>query len=121
MNRKAMLSVLMVFALGVAVGAMGFYVAKSGVLADPKPRPSVVERLTQELGLSAEQQQQLSTILDETKKNYETVYTPIRPQMEAARQQGRQKVRAILTAEQLVKYEERVRRMDEERARRHAK
>jgi hypothetical protein len=118
MNRKAIFSVAMVFVLGVAVGALGFSVAKSRVQAQQRLTP--LQSLTQEVGLDAQQQQQISVILDETKKNFESIYGPIRPQMEAARQQGRQRIRAILTQEQLVKYEERVRRMDEERAKRNA-
>ncbi len=116
MNRKALLVVAMVFVLGVAVGAMGFYLASSRVMAER--RATVVERLTLELSLTAEQQQHVSAILEETKKNYNAIYDPIRPQMEAARREGRQKIRAILTPEQLPKFEEHLRRIDEERAKR---
>ena len=120
MNRKAFLVVALVFALGVAVGAMGFYLASQQVVAQqPKPQ-KLVEKLTMELSLTPAQQGQLTTILEETKKNYEEIFTPVRPQLEAARQHGRQKIRAILTPEQLVKFEEHLRRIDEERAKRNA-
>jgi Spy/CpxP family protein refolding chaperone len=116
MNRKAILLVTMVFVLGVVVGAAGYYIAAGQVSA--KPRATVVQRLTTELSLSAEQQKQVSDILDETRKKYDSIYGPVRPQMEAARQEGRQKIRAILTPEQQVKFEEHLRRIDEERAKR---
>jgi len=115
MNRKAFLGVMLVFVLGVATGAMGLYISQVG---GSGKRPTVVERLTNELSLTALQQQQVTTILEETKKNYNTIIDPVRPQMEAARHDGRQKIRAILTPEQLPKFEEHLRRIDEERAKR---
>lgn len=120
MNRKALLVVAMVFVLGVAVGAMGFYLANRQVTAGGDRRAPIVERLTSELSLTPQQQSQLSSILEESKKHYDEIYAPIRPQVESVRQQGRQKIRAILTADQLVKFEEHLRRIDEERAKRNA-
>ncbi len=116
MNRRAFLVVGMVFVLGVAAGAMGFYLASSRVFANK--RMSVVDRLTMEVSLSPEQQQKVTSILEETKKQYNLIYDPIRPQMELVRQDGRQKIRALLTPEQLPKFEEHLRRIDEERAKR---
>ena len=120
MNRKAMFVVVMVFLLGVAAGAMGFYLANRQVTASGDKRAAVVERLTKDLSLNAEQQAQLTAILEDSKKQYDTIYAPIRPQVESVRQQGRQKIRALLTPEQLVKFEEHLRRIDEERAKRNA-
>ena len=120
MNRKALLVVAIVFVLGVAVGAMGFYLASNQVVAGGDRRATLVERLTMELSLTPEQQGQLTAILDESKKRYDEIYAPIRPQVDAVRQQGRQKIRAILNAEQLAKFEDRLRRMDEERAKRNS-
>ncbi len=117
MNRKAFLVVTLVFLLGVAAGAMSFYLASNRVFAF-KQRPTVVERLTQEVSLTPDQQQQVTAILEDTKKQYNAIYDPIRPQMEAVRKDGRQRIRAILTPEQLPKFEDHLRRIDEERAKR---
>lgn len=119
MNRKAFWVVAMVFLLGVAVGAMGFYFANRQVTAVGK-RATVLEKLTTELSLTPAQQAQLSSILEESKKHYDEIYAPIRPQVEAVRQQGRQKIRVILTPEQLVKFEQHLREIDEARAKRNA-
>jgi len=117
MNRKAFLGVMMVFVLGVATGAMGFYLSQ----VRAGGRATVVERLTSELSLTPQQQQQVTAILEETKKNYTAIIDPVRPQMETARHDGRQKIRAILSPEQLPKFEEHLRRIDEERAKRNTK
>jgi len=116
MNRKAFLGVMLVFVLGVATGAMGFYLSQ--VRAGVGGRPTVVERLTNELSLTPLQQQQVTAVLEETKKSYDSILNPVRPQMEAVRHDGRQKIRAILSADQLPKFEEHLRRIDEERAKR---
>ena len=118
MNRKAAFLVILVFLLGVGVGALGSYVTTSRVLAGkPRGQARVVEQLTRDLGLSAQQQEQLTAILDETKDKYHAVYEQVRPQMEEIRSQGRQKIRGILNAEQLPKFAEYLRKLDEERKR----
>jgi uncharacterized membrane protein len=116
MNRKALLPVLAVFLLGIAVGAMSYYVASTRAWADRRTSP--VERLANELSLNADQRQKLSVILEEGKKQYQELYRPLRPQADAIRLDGRQRIRAILSAEQLPRFEEYLRKIDEERARR---
>jgi len=124
MHRKATLLVIGVFLLGIAIGSVGTYVTEQRVLGgrrDDRGRtgPSrMVEKLTQDLGLTPEQQTQLTQILEETGKKYEGIIAPIRPQMEQARQEGRARIRAMLTAEQLPKFEEYLRKIDEERKKR---
>jgi len=118
MNRKAALLVILVFVLGLALGALGMHLATSRIWAGP-PRPKdparVVHELTRELGLTPDQQKQLSAIVEETRAKYHAIYEECRPRMDEARQQGRQKIRGILTPEQLVKFEARLQRLDEER------
>ena len=122
MNRKAALLVIFVFVLGIALGAVGMRLAETRVLGDRVSNHGraggpgrFVEQLSQEVGLTAAQQQQISSILEDTRKKYEETYTTIRPQMEQTRQEGRARIRAILTPEQLPKFEEFLRRIDEER------
>jgi Spy/CpxP family protein refolding chaperone len=122
MNRKATVLVILVFLLGIALGAVGMRVAEQKVWGDRRDErvraggpARMVEQLTRELALTAEQQQQLNSILEDTRKKYESTYTTIRPQMEQTRQEGRGRIRSMLTPTQLPKFEEYLRRIDEER------
>ncbi len=128
MNRKAFFLVLAVFLLGVTLGAVGFYVANERIAANSpaanesrhnggKRKGNLVERLTQELSLSVEQQQKVGAVLDETRRKYDATYSTIRPQMETIRQEGRQNIRAVLTPDQQAGFEAYLQRVDQERAR----
>lgn len=133
MNRKAALLVILVFVLGVALGAVSMRVVEAEVWGGPAPwvkvshgHPSkpggkmggpgrIIEQLTQEVRLTSAQQEQVASILEDTRKKYEETYTTIRPQMEQTRQEGRARIRSVLKPEQLPKFEEFLRRIDEER------
>ena len=122
-NRKAVVLVLAVFVLGILLGALATYMAGGRVWAGrdghgPRGRARLMEQLTQDLSLTAEQQKQLDAILAETQKKYEVLYEPVRAQADLVRQQGRENIRAILTPEQRTKFEEVLRRIDEERKKR---
>jgi Spy/CpxP family protein refolding chaperone len=124
-NRKALAFLLAVFVLGAAAGVLGtMWATKTGLAAGSAgpskfTKPAAMEWLTNELKLSAEQQQQLGPILDETATSYEAIRERVRPEYDQVRQQSRDRIRAILTPEQKARFEELVRQMDEERARRH--
>jgi Spy/CpxP family protein refolding chaperone len=122
-NRKPVLWLLIVFALGLVLGVLASELAGGWGIFGGRGRRGdwrqhAVERFTRELSLSAEQRQQLETILDETKKKYQGISETTRPQYEAARQEGREKIRVILTPEQKVKFEELIREIDREHAER---
>jgi hypothetical protein len=118
-SKQAIGYLVVVFLLGVALGAGGMYWAQSRdmlVQAKPKPKmekmPSTVDWLSKELDLSQDQKQQLGAILDETRESYDTLWAEIDPKFEAARWAGREKIRAILNAKQKEQFEELVRRLD---------
>jgi len=116
MNRKAIVLVLGVFILGMIVGGLGLYLAEGRVLRGSAQRGGpgrVVQQLTTDLGLGAEQQKQLETILEETRSRYEKLYETIQPERQKIREEGRDRIRAILSPEQRAKFEEFVRRIDE--------
>lgn len=123
-NKRAIAYLFLVFALGAALGVLGTLWAGRTGWAAPSGPPSMRDKqgaaqwLTHELALTAEQQQQLGVILDETATNYEAIRDRVRPEYEQVRQTSRDRIRAILTPEQTARFEELVQQMDEERARR---
>ena len=123
-TRKAALWVGVVFLLGAALGGMLGYVfahhtamAAPAQLTDSEKRAQKVQRLTQELNLSVDQQKQLDAILASVQAQYKAIHQSTDPQIDQARQKGREQIRAILAPEQKPKFEEFLRRLDEERKR----
>ena len=121
-TRKAAFWVGVVFLLGAALGGMLGYVfahhtamAAPAQMTDAQKRAQKVERLTQELNLTASQQQQLDAILTSVQSEYKVIRQSTEPQIDQARQKGREQIRAILTPEQKPKFEEFLKRLDEER------
>ncbi|HMD38693.1 MAG TPA: hypothetical protein VKH15_05390 [Candidatus Acidoferrum sp.] len=122
-KQKAALWVGVVFVLGAALGGVfGYFYGHRGVVAasnpplsEPERRAKKVEQLTQELGLTNDQRQQLDTILTQVHAQYKTLHEQSDAQMNDARQKGRDQIRAILTADQKPKFEEFLKKIDEER------
>ena len=73
------------------------------------------ERMTRELTLSPDQQKQLGPILDDMQAKFRALHEQIAPQAEQIRQEGRARIRALLTPEQEPKFEDFVRRFDEQK------
>jgi len=80
-----------------------------------RPRPTYVERLTQDLGLSPEQRQQIQAALDRHQPRMDSLWTELRrqfPQMDTQRLAIRQEILALLTPEQQAKYAAIIQRQD---------
>jgi Spy/CpxP family protein refolding chaperone len=128
-KRRAALWVAIVFVLGAALGGVfGFFyghrstvAAANPPLSEPQRRAQRVEQLTQELGLTNDQKQQLDSALSQLHAEYKSIHDQSNQQldsrMDQARQKGRDQIRAILTPEQKPKFEEFLKRLDEERKR----
>lgn len=123
-RQKAALWVGLVFLLGAALGGtLGYVFAHSSYAAAPAPltddvkRHQKVERLTQELSLTADQQQQLDAIIADVQGQMKGVRQSTEPQLNDVRQKGRERIRGILTPEQKPKFEEYLRKLDEEKKR----
>jgi Spy/CpxP family protein refolding chaperone len=121
-TRKAALWVGVVFLLGAALGGMLGYVfahhttmAASPQLTDTQKRAQKVQKLTEELSLTPDQQRQIDAILTAVQAQAKAIRQSTDPQMDAARQKGREQIRAVLLPEQKPKFEEFLRRIDEER------
>ena len=123
-TRKAALWIGAVFLLGAALGGvLGYVFAHRPVIAaaapqgEPERRAHRVAELTRELALTPQQAQQLDAILLKWHGQTKAIRDQSDAQLETARQKGRAEVRSILTPEQLPKFEEFLRRLDEERKR----
>jgi Spy/CpxP family protein refolding chaperone len=119
-RREAALLVLVVFLLGALLGGLGNHLWGERVWGRQNPlgsptRDQLVNNLTRELQLTPDQQQQLGAIVDDTRAKISAAYVPANAQREELRQQGRARIRAILTPEQLPKFEAFMHRLDEQR------
>lgn len=123
-NRKAVLLVFVLFVLGIALGSVGTYLVTTQVQA-ARPRASLshnyagtVAMFTQGLSLSSDQRTQLEAIFNDMRSHYEALHQKLDPEYEQVRQQGRERIRQILTPEQRPKFEDLLRQIDEDRRRR---
>ena len=121
-NRKAIALLILVFALGIALGVVGTrvvnaraFAARSGALPQGNNPPRAVARLTQELNLTPDQQKQITEILSEMQAGYNNVREQANPQYDRIRSQGRDHIRQVLTPEQQPKFEVYLQRLDQER------
>jgi Spy/CpxP family protein refolding chaperone len=121
-RREAAVLFFIVFVLGALFGAAGVHVWAQRVSGEPAvvsnnhpTREQMIDSFSQEVQLTAEQRQQLGAIMDDTVAKWKMLYAPLDVQREAIRQQGRDRIRGILTPEQVPKFEDYMRRVDEQR------
>jgi Spy/CpxP family protein refolding chaperone len=121
-TRKAVLWIVAVFILGAALGGVSGYVfahrtvsAAPPQLSDEAKRHQKVAVLTTTLGLTTDQQTQIDAIFSDTSRQFQAVHKESDAQIEVLRQKARDRIRALLTPEQLPKFEAFLRKMDEDR------
>src|SRR5208337_5652635 len=115
MSRRAYLYFALTFLLGVIVGGtcVLFRSWSTGHWHRPFNRRSFVGRLKAELNLSDTQVTQLEQILHGSTKKFESAQQQADSQLNAVRQETRDRIRQILSPEQTQKFDELVRRWDE--------
>jgi esterase/lipase len=123
-RQKATLWLAIIFVLGAALGGIfGYalahhtYAAAPIVLTAEAKRAQRREQMTREVNLNAEQQKQVGAILDQAQTEYKAVHDVMDPQIEVVRQKTRDKIRALLSGDQKPRFEEFLRKLDEERIR----
>ena len=123
-KQKAALWVGAVFLLGAALGGVLGYLfahrpvsASNPPLSEPERRARRVAQLTKELSLTPQQSQQMDEVLKQIHGEIKVARDQADAQLEQLRQKGRSEMRAILTPEQTPKFEEFLKRLDEERKR----
>jgi Spy/CpxP family protein refolding chaperone len=121
-TRKAALWVGVVFLLGAALGGVIGYSyehhlvsAASTPLPEPERRAHRVHELTEALGLTSAQSQQVDAILLQRHAEVRAIHDQTDAQIEQIRQKGRDQIRAVLTPEQKPKFEELLKNLDQQR------
>jgi len=112
----------LIFASGVVLGVFGHSlyavtVVRSGQ-APHRPSPEEVRKKTlaemqARMKLTDEQVSKINSIYDETRARVNEVHEKYRPQMDAITQDQRDKVRSILSADQVGEYEKMLKERDE--------
>ena len=119
MSRRAYLYFALTFLLGVIVGGtcVYYYAWSTGHWHRPFNRRSFISRLKTELNLSDTQVSQLEQIMDGSTQKFENAQQQVDSQLNAIRQETRDRIRQILSPEQTQKFDVLVRRWDERRKR----
>jgi uncharacterized membrane protein len=124
---KARVIVVSVFVIGFVAGALALNLYQRLTSSSSKDIPHngtefLIKRMNDKVGLSSEQQDQIKKILDETNDKYRDIRKDMeprikdfRPRLDAVRQESRDRIRALLTQDQLPKYEQMVQDHDKMR------
>jgi len=119
MSRRAYIYFALTFLLGVVAGGtcVYYYAWSTGHWHRPFNRQSFVSRLKSELDLSDTQVTQLEGIVDGSTAKVRAAQEQSDAQLNVIRQDTRNQIRQILSAQQIRKFDELVRRWDERRKR----
>ena len=119
---KAKLLVFAIFALGIGAGVLlaNFYNTRMvGAPAPTAPDRNQgqrdINKFYEYLGVTPEQREQMHKILEETRREFQDLQKETQPRYDAIREASRSKIRAVLNEDQLKKYDEFRKRMDERR------
>jgi len=117
MTRRAYLYFALIFVFGVVVGAAGnyYYVWRAGLVHRTFNRDRAIAHLKSNLHLTDDQVSQIRQILGEWDKQYSDLQKQVEPQFSALHEQTRDRIRRILSPEQLQKFNAIARRNDEAR------
>lgn len=114
---KVILATVVIFTAGLITGSLGTRQltrttdqAKPTTLENPIQhwmlRDEYVRLLSQQVGLTAEQKEQTLKIVHESQQRVQLLTSLIEPEMREELKNTREKIRAIMTPEQKVRYEE---------------
>lgn len=117
MTRRVYLYFALTFVLGAIVGATAAYFLAwhTGHWRRGFNKARIVQHLQKELSLSPAQVQQLNQVMEDAAKKYADLQRQVEPQFAAVREEERNRVRQMLGPQQLAKFNDLVRRLDERR------
>ncbi|HEY2933544.1 MAG TPA: hypothetical protein VGK99_17525 [Acidobacteriota bacterium] len=117
-RQRALAVLLAVFLLGGIAGAGSFYLWLGPKVRANPDQTSRSERrhpkLSEELGLSKEQDVRFKEIMTQSRQQYELIRKEVSPRFQAVKAETDKKIRSILNDEQKVKFEAFLKRMDKE-------
>ena len=106
MHNSKQLAVMFLLGAFVVGGALGFTAdrvwGRDATCRDPR---SSRELLYERLDLTSGQRASWDSILDDRHRQFDSLFKPIKPQMDSIRSRGRAQIRALLTPEQLERFE----------------
>jgi|ERR1700730_2450633 len=122
-RRAAGFWLALVFVMGAAIGGVFGYTfarksyaaTKSDTRSEPERRATRVAEMTKEIGLTSEQAQKLDAILLDAHTQIKQIHDKAESDIDAVRQSRRAETRAFLTEEQKPKFEDFIRKVDEEK------
>jgi len=124
-RKKAWEWLAMLFVLGAAIGGVvGYGLAHRGyaasirnvqTLSEPERRAKRVAEMTKVVGLTPEQAQKVDAIIAAAHDEMKRIHDKAETDVDGVRQKARAQIREFLTEEQKQKYQEFLRRLDEER------
>ena len=119
MTRRVYLYFILTFVLGAVVGgsAVLFYGWQSGRWHHRPDRQRIVRHLTRELKLTPPQTEQVDKILAESFTKMSEQRKQVEPQIKAIHDETTNRIRQVLTPDQVMKFNEMVRRFEERRSR----
>ena len=124
---KARVIVVSVFIIGFAAGALALNLYQKLSSSSSNNMPThgtefLLKRMNDKVGLSSDQQEQIKKILDETNDKYKDLRSEMEPRIKdfeprfnSVRQESRDRIRALLSPDQLPKYEQMVQDRDKMR------
>ena len=122
-RKQAAIWLVLVFLVGTATGGVfGYNMARGSsaatrtvILSEAERRAKKLEEMTREIGLTRDQAQRADGVIREAQTEMRAIREKSETDLDAVRMKTRAEMRTYLNAEQLPKFEEYVRRMDEER------
>jgi Spy/CpxP family protein refolding chaperone len=117
-KRKAIILVIILFVLGIALGAVGTHMWDTHVRAS-QTHHSVIKDLKSELQMTPAQETQFDAIIKQENSKFHELHAQEQqewdPKRDSVRQQGRDSIRAILSPEQRAKFDSFVKKLDDQR------
>ncbi|MGB8323975.1 MAG: hypothetical protein WCE52_13535 [Candidatus Acidiferrum sp.] len=123
-RQKAALWLALVFIVGLATGGVfGYSFAHKSYAAsraehqmsDAEKRAQKVAEMTAAVGLTPEQAQKADATIADSQAQIKSTRDKTNADVDAVRKAGREHIRSFLTADQVPKFDEFVRKIDEER------